>query len=215
MDSLFIHGTRFDPKFVSLNVAARAMELFKGPHLLKDSQIIHSVVCYVDGSQLRVVKTEHPKAPRCAADFWMLNYLRCYTDCIMTTGAILRLEQSCFDKNLPQILGFDPQVYFQKPKPLCVMTNRLENLMESNPVYKEPCYSKLVLTSPKSYIEGSDGIEIKAVPDLNLCSALSFVQQAKGYEKILIESGPQTVVPAYLEHNDSDCPIDTIYLSMF
>lgn len=30
--------------------------------------------------------------PKCAADLWVLNFLRCYSDCIVTTGQILRKE---------------------------------------------------------------------------------------------------------------------------
>ena len=63
----------------------------------------------------------------------MLHFLRTYCDCIVTSGGILRAEVGAYDASLVEHLGFDPQVFFEKPKPLAIMTNSLkENLIETH-----------------------------------------------------------------------------------
>jgi hypothetical protein len=43
----------------------------------------------------------------------------------VTTGQILRKEPDAFRDVVPQMLGFDPKLYFKKPKPVCILTNTL------------------------------------------------------------------------------------------
>lgn len=39
---------------------------------------------------------------------------------------------------MPRALGFDPKVYFKKPKAVCVLTNSLsKNFTDSNSLYHE------------------------------------------------------------------------------
>jgi len=67
----------------------------------------------------------------------MLQFLRTYADCIVTTGKILRKEHECFDPKLIKTFDFDSKIYFEKPKPVAILTNTLnENLMEvGNPLF--------------------------------------------------------------------------------
>lgn len=61
----------------------------------------------------------------------MLQFLRTYADCIVTTGKTLRNEPEAFDTSLIKSMDFDPLVYFAKPKPLAILTNTLNaNLLE-------------------------------------------------------------------------------------
>ena len=81
-------------------------------------------------------------------DFWVLQFLRTYSDCIVTTGKILRKEPDAFDTKMLKPFEFDPNVYFEQPKPLAVLTNTLNtNLMEAgNKVYADKRFKKHLLT---------------------------------------------------------------------
>ncbi len=45
------------------------------------------------------------------------------------------------------MLGFDPEVYFKKPKAVCVLTNTInQNFTSSNSLYEDSKYKKIVMT---------------------------------------------------------------------
>jgi len=73
-----------------------------------------------------------PQAPKSASDFWFFNFLRTYTDCSITTGAILRKEPLCFDPYTVNKLKFDKDIYFSTSqkhdhKPVAIMTNSINH----------------------------------------------------------------------------------------
>ena len=60
----------------------------------------------------------------------------------------MRAEADAYDAALVEQLGFDPQVFFEKPKAMAIMTNSLsENLVETHKVYGDLKYKKHVLSS--------------------------------------------------------------------
>ena len=87
-------------------------------------------------------------APYCPVDFWILQFLRTYSDCIITTGKILRKEPDAFDTKVLKAFELNPEVYFENSKPLAILTNTLnKNLMEvGNKVYADTKYRKHLLT---------------------------------------------------------------------
>lgn len=88
----------------------------------------------------------------CPADFWMLQFLRTFSDCIVTTGKILRKEPDCFEPRVIKAMGFDPKIYFEKEKPVAILTNTLNaNLMEvGNRLYADTHFKKHILTKPQT-----------------------------------------------------------------
>lgn len=140
-------------------------------------------------------------------------------------------------------LGFDPHVFFDKPKPIAILSNNInENLISvGNRVYGDKRYRKHILTKDSNLarlLEFSPSIQdkfetegntsIDAVKNLNLRKGISHLQNNYNYEMILLEAGASTTVPCYSEtHNlstrkappiDFTCdgnPIDTLYLSIF
>ena len=142
---------RFTKKTMSVKVVEQALKLFDGPQTFSRSKVIHSTAVYMNKSdQLYTINVGESGSPRCKEDFWLLNFLRCYSDCIVTTGAILRKEPEAFNPNIPSMLGFDKNVYFKnKQKPLCILTNTLnKNFTHSNSVYEDSSFKKIVLTQP-------------------------------------------------------------------
>ncbi len=107
-------------------IAEKALNLFEGAGVFNKSKVIHSTACYLNkDDQLLTINVGEKGAPRCLSDLWVLNFLRCYSDCIITTGQILRKEPHAFNPKVVEMLGFDPNVYFKKPKPVAIMTNTL------------------------------------------------------------------------------------------
>lgn len=81
----------------------------------------------------------------------MLNFLRTYADCIVTSGKILRDEPFAFDSRVPAMLGLNQNVYFNEngKKPVAIMTDSLTTtLHETNTIYGDPKYRKLIFTKP-------------------------------------------------------------------
>lgn len=180
------------------------------------------------------------ESPRCLDDFWVLNFLRCYSDCIVTTGQILRDEPYAFDPSLAEKLKLPKAVYFKDQKTVCVLTNKLSNnILDSNPLlYQNKKLKKIILSNSaalKRFQEfGSTSqfpshISSHGLENLSLRSGLQFLKELN-HQMILIECGPSTTIPCYSKtHNiakesldraalDYKCdgnPIDTLVLSMF
>ena len=91
---------RFSKKRMSLSIADRTITMFGGPTLFRHSKVIHSTACYMNRhGQLFTINLERG-APHSPDDFWMLQFLRTYSDCIVTTGKILRKEPDAFDPSV-------------------------------------------------------------------------------------------------------------------
>jgi len=91
-------GERFTKKTMSTKVMEQALKLFEGPSTFAKSKVIHSTSVYMNKSdQLFTINVGERGSPRCKEDFWLLHFLRCYSDCIVTTGAILRKEQDAYN----------------------------------------------------------------------------------------------------------------------
>ena len=60
----------------------------------------------------------------------------------------MRKEPDCFKTSIITSMGFDPKIYFEKPKPLAILSNSIsENLMQvGNSVYADLKYQKHLLT---------------------------------------------------------------------
>jgi len=89
---------RFTKKTMSTKVMEQALKLFDGPSIFARSKVIHSTAVYMNKSdQLFTINVGEPGSPHCREDLWLLHFLRCYSDCIITTGAILRKERDTFN----------------------------------------------------------------------------------------------------------------------
>ena len=82
----FYTRERFTKNSMSLDVAKKALEIFGGPPTFSKSKIIHSTACYMNKHEQLFTINISDEAPRCKNDFWMLHFLRAYSDCIVTTG---------------------------------------------------------------------------------------------------------------------------------
>jgi len=102
--------------------------------LFRHSKVIHSTACYLNKhGQLCTINVQ-AGAPYCPSDFWVLQFLRTYADCIVTTGKILRKEPDAFDTSMIRSMGFNPSIYFEHKdrhqKNVAILTNSLsENLL--------------------------------------------------------------------------------------
>ena len=91
----------------------KAIQLFDGPQVFARSKVIHSTSVYMNSqNNCFTLNIGEPGTPRCNEDFWLLNFLRCYSDCILTTGQILRKEPYCFEMGQIKELDFKEDVYF-------------------------------------------------------------------------------------------------------
>ena len=70
----------------------------------------------------------------------------------MTTGKILRKEPHAFNPQFIEQLGFDPKVYFEKEKPVAILTDSLnQNLIEQgNRLFRDRKYRKHILSRPNT-----------------------------------------------------------------
>lgn len=101
MGRLFL-AERFTKKTMSVKVAEQSLKLFDGPSTFARSKVIHSTACYLSkDDQLYTINIGEKGTPKCDDDFWLLHFLRCYSDCIITTGQILRKEPHAFDSMIP------------------------------------------------------------------------------------------------------------------
>ena len=71
---------------MSEDVAYQALDLFGGPSMFRNSRVIHSTSCYLNKTGQLFTINLQAGAPYCPLDFWVLQFLRTYSDCIVTTG---------------------------------------------------------------------------------------------------------------------------------
>ena len=106
----------------------RAHAYFGGFGLFGRAKVIHCAAVWQnprDGKYYSMNINE--EAPKCTEDFWTLNFLRTYADCIVTTGQILRKEPAAFDPGVLKPLGLPYDIYFNK------VTKKINN---NQPTYK-------------------------------------------------------------------------------
>ena len=53
-------------------------------------------------------------SPKCKEDWWSVNFVRTYSDCILTSGKILRNEPNSYHPDIPASLGFPTDIYFNE-----------------------------------------------------------------------------------------------------
>lgn len=44
--------------------------------------------------------------PKCPEDWFLFNFFRTYSDVLVTTGKILRMDDNAFDPSLAETMGF-------------------------------------------------------------------------------------------------------------
>jgi hypothetical protein len=106
---------RFTKKTCPDKVTNNILNWFGGFQPFGQAKIIHSASVWQnprDGKLYSININE--QSPKSKHDFWMLNFLRCYTDCVLTTGKILRNEPLCFHPDVPGRLGLPNEVYFRQ-----------------------------------------------------------------------------------------------------
>lgn len=88
---------RYTKERVPETVLNRAFSYLGGFGLFGQAKVIHCTAVWQnprDNIFYQINLNEH--APKCHQDFWVLNFLRTYADCIVTTGSILRKEPLAF-----------------------------------------------------------------------------------------------------------------------
>lgn len=84
---------------MSLTIAEMALNVFGSLHNFSKTQVIHSNASYMnpEGKLFQINLRED--SPKCEQDWWSLNFLRTYSDCIVTSGKILREEPHSFHQS--------------------------------------------------------------------------------------------------------------------
>jgi len=95
---------RFTRARMSHEVAEKALELFGSLHNFQHSKVIHSHLCYLKDKKLHQIRNQATSF-KCPEDWWALNFLRTYSDVLVTTGRILRDEPDAFE------VPFDGPIY--------------------------------------------------------------------------------------------------------
>jgi hypothetical protein len=94
------------------------------------AKVIHTAAVWENQKDGKLYSINiNDNAPKWKQDFWTLNFMRTYADCIITTGKILRKEKMAFHPDVPEMLRLPKNVYFNqnkngkfKGKPVAVMT---------------------------------------------------------------------------------------------
>ena len=146
--------SRYTAKTCNDSVTKNALRLFQGFQYFGRSKVIHSAAVWLNpGSGKLYSMNINELTPRCREDFWTLNFLRTYADCILTTGQILRKEPNAFHPDIPEKLGLPKDIYYKKGgKPLAIMTRGLQSnlhLNSLNPVYQNSQFKKHILVKPQ------------------------------------------------------------------
>lgn len=213
---------RFSKRRLGDGVARKALACFGGLGLFRHTKVIHSTACLLGSRGELFTVNLQAGAPGCPADLWVLQFLRTYVDCIVTTGKILRTEPAAFDTSVIKSVGLDPRVYFENPKPVAVMTNTVSEalLRAGNRVYADQRFRKHLLTTPAALRQrlGREQLSranctLDPVEGLDLNKAVAHLRAEYGYEMMLVECGPSTTAPCYGVRGGS--PIDTLYLGIF
>ena len=113
--------------------------------------------------------------PKCESDLWVLNFLRCYSDAIVTSGENLRAETDPFLPSQPAEVGLDPDIYFKKPKPVAILTNKPHTIVK-RPLFGHDAYKKIILTGVVDAENiGHNDVVVKEIKNLNLRLAIDYL----------------------------------------
>ena len=124
------------------------------------AKVIHSAAVWENPNDGKLYSINiNDQAPKWRHDYWTLNFMRTYADCIVTTGKILRKEKMAFHPDIPDMLGLPRDVYFKKRKsgtyagkPVAILTQNLQFTQDQlaiNQLYLDPLYKKHILTKPQ------------------------------------------------------------------
>ena len=120
-------------------------------------------------------------SPQFKEDFWTLQFLRTYCDCIITTGKILRAEPMAFNPDVLQMLKLPKAAYFKENKkrygkltgnkPVAILTKDInKNIFvndggdSANQVYYDPRFKKHILVRPnvkERYERYEEGLQVE------------------------------------------------------
>ena len=95
--------SRFTKKTTTDAVTDNILNWYGGFQPFGRAKVIHSQAVWQnqkDGKLYSININEN--SPKCKHDFWTLNFMRPYADCILTTGKILRDEPLCFHPEVPK-----------------------------------------------------------------------------------------------------------------
>lgn len=87
--------SRFTRKRITNDQLNKVYDVFGLLTNFKKTKVIHSMSTVLIDNDLYSIKIG-PKSPKSKDDFWALNFLRAFSDCILTTGKILRSEPDAF-----------------------------------------------------------------------------------------------------------------------
>ena len=181
-------GPRFTKARMGDSVSGRLLKYFGGPTLFARAKVTHTMAVYQRVSDERYFCIEQkPGAPCSLDDLWLLYFLRTFSDCIITTGKILRDEPEAFNPAPIHKFKIKPNVFFEKSKPVAILSNSLsENILEhGNALYNDRRFQKHLLSKPNNVerlLEHSPKVEepwkhhnisLEPVQDLNLRKAIS------------------------------------------
>ena len=94
---------RYTAKACNDSVTKNVIRLFQGFQFFGQAKVIHAAsVWHNPGNGLIYSMNMNENTPKCKEDFWTLNFLRTYADCILTSGQILRKEPNAFHPAIPK-----------------------------------------------------------------------------------------------------------------
>ena len=146
--------TRYTKQTTNDLVTNNILNWFGGFQPFARAKVIHSAAVWVNPNDAKLYSINiNENSPKCKQDFWMLNFLRTYSDCIVTTGNILRKEPLAFHPEVPKQLGLPVETYFKKGgKPIAILTGNLEKNLwtstNSNLVYSDARFKKHIIVKP-------------------------------------------------------------------
>ena len=144
-------------------VTDNILKWFGGFQIFGRAKVIHSLAVWQNPKDDKLYSININKhSPKSYHDFWTLNFLRTYSDCIVTTGKILRNEPQAFNPHVVRELKFPLNVYYGGRnkntndyigKPVAILTNSLKQNFHQdtlNPIYSEKLYKKHIITRTKT-----------------------------------------------------------------
>ena len=145
--------TRFTKATCTDAVTNNVLNWFGGFQDFGRASVIHSAAVWQNPNDGKLYSINiNENSPKSKQDFWTLNFMRTYCDCIITTGSILRKEPLAFHPDVPLKLGLPTEVYFKKGgKPIAILTRNVEKSLwtnSGNMVYSDKKFKKHILVKP-------------------------------------------------------------------
>lgn len=106
---------RYTKSRVPEPVFDRAHSYLGGFKLFGSAKVIHCAAVWQNPNDNNLYSINiNDESPKCKEDFWTLNFLRTYADCIVTTGSILRKEPMAFYPGILKPLQLPYNIYFDQ-----------------------------------------------------------------------------------------------------